>query len=110
MDGEHQKIARQDQQLKNVAVGPTVEQSDPIYFAKAAGGSVIAFAGELMTNLTWWGSHNGVDYVGIVDSGTAFSTPISVPSGQAIPDICFAYPWLKITVDVAGHLQVCLKG
>ena len=110
MDGEHNKIARQDQQLKNVAVGPTLEQSDPIYFAKSAGGNIIALAGETFSTLTWWGSHNGGDYVLAKNGGVAVTTPITAPSGDVIPDACFGYPYLKAVGDQPGHVQVCLKG
>ena len=110
MDGEHQKIARQDQQLPAVAVGTTLAGSAPIYFAKAASGNVIALAGETFTTLTWWGSHDGTDYVPIKSAGTAATTPMAAPCGDVIPAACSAYPYLKAVGDQAGHIQVCLKG
>jgi hypothetical protein len=111
MDGEHVKVARQDQEIFNIAVGPTLGQCDPIYFAKAGVGGLIVPEGVSMSLIRWYGSFDGVNYYYInKEDGTNATTAIDPPQAAVIPAACSGFPYLKALGDQIGHIHVCLKG
>jgi hypothetical protein len=81
-------------------------------FSRLAGAAVVIANTNSATQVRWYGATGAetVPFLLFDASGAAVTSGVTV-GGLAVPDACFAYPWL-VPVASGGTVQmtVCAKG
>jgi hypothetical protein len=123
-----QRIRRWSESIGSFALTTSLATTAEIPYANAASGTIFLPSGLTMASMTFYGAPwNGVDepgrlgnpplaanqytYLALQDNtGAAVVLTVAVSKCYPFPDACFGCRGIKIVVDVAGSVDISLKG
>lgn len=107
------EIERYSKHMEDVAITDDVDTTPEIPFHRWKYGMVYVPDGSSITTLTIHAAPDvGETYEPLWDNGTPSAVTITVAANRAnpLPDECFGAGALKLVGNVAGTIQISLKG
>jgi len=99
-----------------VALNTAEGTTEAFNYGSFSGGSITIPHGSSITSLAFWGAvEEGGTYEAIYTgvnaaAGAAVTRTVAANRCYALPDECFGFAAIKIVVNTAESIDICLKG